>query len=484
MGIVPASVPRTGLAVDRPDTRPADAAAAEEGIEPLLEFMEGSEPLGESVLDNPAPRNWLVKTKAVSASREGEPPIYVRPLSESGLPGTEQYDWVDFGIEHRSRFEYRDDNRIRNLSTDYFFFLRSRGYVGIREIADPLRFGIEFMDSRQFGSADPTRDQDVNENDILQAFVELYFKDAAGPDQPISLRMGRMATDYIDRRLLTRNGFRNTINAFDGGRLRFGHDHSRWQTDLLFLMPVERRLTRMDHTDRRRFVFGAIGNWRGWSEYITIEPYYIVLNDRANERILHTTGAHVYGPIAGTRFDYDVHTSFQFGRNQGRQHRAFAFHAELGYSFDHPWRPRVAGWIDYASGDRRPGSSKSTRFDSLFGSSHTMYGYSDLVPWQNMIGPTLYFRLRPTPKLDIEAFYRVLYLASKKDAFIRGGIQDPTGGSGRFAAQQLDLRVAYDLTDKTQLEVGYAHFLPGTFVRKAGNGGDSDFFYVQIVTRF
>ena len=107
-------------------------------------------------------RNWLVKPKAVSAGRDTEPPHYVRPLDQTGLPGTEELGWLDFGVIHRSRFERRDDNYIRGLSSDDFFFMRSRVYVGIREILDPLRLGFEFQNSSQFGSALPIRNQDVN----------------------------------------------------------------------------------------------------------------------------------------------------------------------------------------------------------------------------------------------------------------------------------------------------------------------------------
>jgi long-subunit fatty acid transport protein len=47
---------------------------------------------------------------------------------------------------------------------------------------------------------------------------------------------------------------------------------------------------------------------------------------------------------------------------------------------------------------------------------------------------------------------------------------------------EIDLRMVYQLTEQLELDVGYAHFMPGTFTTDAGGSDvdDSDFFYVQM----
>lgn len=429
-----------------------------------------------------------IKARATSVTPEGQPPAYVKPVSDYGFPGSEDLDWLEFGIEQRTRYERRVDDYRRNQETDDFFFMRSRGYLGVRDIMDPLRFGFEFQDSRQFGTTPPTSTGDVNEADVLQAFGELYFKDALGDGRPFALRAGRMASDYIDRRLVSRNRWRNTTNAFDGFRLQAGDAASDWQVTLLAMQPVERRTIQRDRTDEERWLYGVIGAWRGWPDMV-IEPYYLVLDSdfkgRGQEdREIHTVGMHLFGVFPETRFDYDVAVAGQFGDVGDKAHRAMAFHAQLGYTFDHAWKPRVAAFVSYASGDQDPNDGKNERFDSLFGSSHSFYGYSDLFLWQNLINPAVHVKVSPLEKLTVEAFYRLYYLASRKDAFIRAGLRDSTGESGRFIGQEIDMRMAYQLLEQLEIEVGYAYFMPGSFVERTGSPDDSDLFYVQTVFRF
>lgn len=476
---------------------------------PVSFIIAGSAPAGEASTDasqsapaattssEPAddngretvPRERIpLKTKAVSASPEADLPGYARPVSAFGFPGTENLDWLDFGIEQRTRYERRVDDYRRNQDTDDYFLMRSRGYLGVRDIIDPLRFGLEFQDARQFSSAPTTGTGDVDEADFLQAFGELYFKDALGPGQPFSFRAGRMSDDYIDRRLIARNRWRNTTNAFDGFRLRAGDENSDWQVTILAMQPVERRTIQRDRTDEERWFYGLIGTWRGWDN-IVIEPYYLILDSdykdpSTADREIHTLGTHLFGPIPGTRFDYDLDFAGQFGDVGGQAHRAIALHAELGYTFDHAWKPRLAAFINYASGDKDPNDGEDGRFDSLFGASHSFYGYSDLFTWQNTINPSLHLKMSPMDKLSMEAFYRMYYLASRKDAFIRADLRDTTGEAGRFVGQEIDMRVSYQLSEQLSLEIGYAHFMPGTFVEKTGNPDDSDLFYVQTVLRF
>ena len=437
------------------------------------------------------PVNWFVRPTAAGTRRDTEPPSYVRPLSESGLAGTEDLDWLLFGLEHRTRFEMRDDNYRRGLADDERFLMRSRVYFGIREILDPFRFAIEFQDSRQFGTELPELTRDANEADFLQAYGELFFADALGKGQPIRFQAGRMAIDYIDRRLVSRNRFRNTTNAFDGFRLKVGEPSSPWEVAFFAVQPVQRQVLSADHPDEERWFYGLTGAWRKWSSVITLEPYWFILDeDRKSrtraDRELHTMGLHGYGPIGDTGFDYDFDVAFQFGENGQRDIRAFASYGEVGYTFDHPWKPRLAVSTAYASGDRTPGDSLDERFDSLFGSSKTMYSFMNLFPFRNLIQPALWLQFRPTSKTKVAAIYRANWLASDSDSFIRAGLRDPSGDSGDFVGQEIDLQIQHQFTDHVGMEAGYAHFFPGPFTSNVGGSfiDDADFFYLQMVFRF
>ncbi|MBN2563921.1 MAG: alginate export family protein [Phycisphaerae bacterium] len=427
-------------------------------------------------------------SKAWGARLETEPPGYVKTLNEFGVAGFEDINWLEFGLEHTTRFEYRDDCRRPDLADDEQFLLRSRVYLGVKEILDPLRFGIEFQDARQFHSDFPERDRDVDEADFLQAFAELYFEDALGKGYPLQLRVGRMTLDYLDRHLVARNRWRNTVNAFDGFRLRLGQPSADWQFDFFAVQPVAIRMTAPNRADEERWFYGLVGAWRRWSQVITLEPYYFILDEdrkdpTMSDREIHTLGLHAFGPIGDTRFDYDFDTAFQFGDDGDRRQRTFASRGELGYTFQHEWKPRLSVSAAYASGDRDRDDSISERFDRLFQATHGP-SMSDLFGWQNTISPKVRLDFRPLKKAQITASYGAHWLASDSDAWVIPGRRDPLGDSGDFVGQEIELRVRYQIDPRVDLELGYLYFLPGPFVRNTGPADDGNLFYVQTGIHF
>ncbi|MFH0980590.1 MAG: alginate export family protein [Planctomycetota bacterium] len=428
-------------------------------------------------------------SKAWGTRLESEPPGYVKTLDKFGVPGLEKMDWLEFGLQHQTRFELRDDDYRRpTLQADEQFLLRSQTYLGIRKILDPFRFGIEFQDSRQFMSEYPETNRDVDEADFLQAFGELYFEDALGKGYPVQIRAGRMTLDLVDRRLVARNTWGNAPSGFDGFRLRLGQPSADWQFDFLAVQPVEKRLTVRNRTDEERWFYGLVGAWRRWAQIITLEPYYFILDeDRKDytvaDREIHTMGLHGFGPIGKTGFDYDFDTAFQFGEDGERKQRAFASYGEVGYTFQHVWKPRLSFSTAYASGDRNPDDSLSERFDKLFQTSHP-YSTWDYFSWQNVISPKLRLEIQPWKQLRMDTSYGGYWLAADSDAWVVPGLRDKTGTSGDCVGQEWDVRVRYQIDPRLEVELGYAHFFPGPFVENMGPADDSDFFYVTTTLRF
>lgn len=423
-------------------------------------------------------------SKAWGVKNETEPPNYVKPFSEYGFPGTADLKWLDFGVEHRTRYEHRDDDyRQPFFEEEDIFLMRSRAYLGIREVLDPLRLGFEFQDARQFNTDFPERGGDVDEADILQAFLELYFKDAMGPGQPLQLRAGRMTLEYTDRHLVGRNRWRNATNAYDGFRLRMGEPSSDWQFDFFAAQPVERFLRKRDHGDDERWLYGIVGAWRRWSKYVTFEPYYFILDEdrkdrTAADREIHTMGLRAFGPIAETRFDYDTDVAFQFGDDGDNEQRSWAAMGEVGYTFEHSWQPRLSLGGMYASGDPDSRNSLSERFARLYDPGHP-YSSIDYLTWQNVIRPELRLELKPTDKLRFDTSYSAYWLAADEDAWVVSGRRDTTGRSGDFIGQEIDIRFRYLLDPRVEIEVGYAYFIPGPFVENTGPADDSNLLYVS-----
>ncbi len=447
----------------------------------------GAPPASSPASAGAAPRR--IVSKAWGAQPDSEPPGYARPLSTRGSPGLETLTWLDFGLEHRTRWELRDDSFLRpRLDDDNQFLMRSRAYLGVRELLDPFRVAVEFQDSRQFNSDYPESNRDVDEADIVQLFGELYFRDLLGAGRPVQVRAGRMSLDYGNRRLAGRLRWRNTQNAFDGFRLRLGDSQSDWQFDLFAVQPVERRLRQRDVGDEERWFYGLVGAWRGWDSVVVLEPYGFILAEQrtqreARDREIHTLGLRAFGAIGRTGFDYEVDNAFQFGDDGEREQRAYAMNAEVGYTLRHAWKPRFSVATEYATGDRLPDDRTSERFDRLFGDSHGR-SVSDTFSWQNTIAPRLRAELTPTEKVKFDAAYSAYWLASDADEWGVTGRRDPEGRSGAFVGQELDVRARITLSAHTEWELGYSYFIPGGFAQNTGPADDSDFFYTSVTIRF
>ena len=298
--------------------------------------------------------DYYVQNRGYRTVPESDPPKYVRNLSKIGVDSLQDVNWLDVGLEHRTRYEYRENDfrRTPQEGHDEPVLLRTRAYLGLRELLDPFRFAVEFQDSRSYNSNYTPDNRDVNEFEPIQAYGELFFKNGLGTGRPLSVRGGRMAFELVDRRLIANNEFRNTSNTFQGFRVKLGQQKNDWEVDLLALQPLERLKYEVDRPEEQQWLYGAVGSWRRWSDIITLQPYYLGFKRDSNnsktgqDQNLHTTALRGYGVVGKTGWDYDLNVVYQFGRSNGRQQTsAWATAAELGYTFeDNPWKPRVSAF--------------------------------------------------------------------------------------------------------------------------------------------
>ena len=184
----------------------------------LLTIILGKEALAQNP-NEPETKNYYVAAKSYGTNPESEPPRYVRQLNKTGIKAFEHIDWIDAGLQYRVRFESRDGDFRRSANTvDSPILSRTRAYFAVKNILDPLRFTLEFNDSRIANSKFHGTNNEVNKFDFLQSYAELYFKDAVLVNRPVSLRAGRMSFEVLDCRLVARNEWRNTGNNFEGFR--------------------------------------------------------------------------------------------------------------------------------------------------------------------------------------------------------------------------------------------------------------------------
>lgn len=432
---------------------------------------------------------YYVEPGSYSTKRETKVPGYVRNASKTGIDALADAKWLDLGLDHRIRYELRDDDlRRARATTDNLFLFRTRAYFGIKEILDPLRLVVEVEDARNDNNKFNRDNRDVNSAEPIQLIAELYLKDALGKDdlgqnRPLSLRAGRMWFEKIDRRLIANNAWRNTTNSFQGIHLDLGRDENDWEFEVIAAQPLDRKLYEFDRVNEGQWFFATIGHWRKWSDVVTLEPYYLLLsqdNDGARKkREIHAPALRFYGPIGKTAFHYDVNLVYQTGEDDGRDHEAFGAASELGYKFKHKWKPRLSAFYGYASGDENPTDNDNEHFERYYGFARP-WSANDYFSWENLHAPKLRLELTPLENLRFDAGYSSYWLASDTDKWVGGNLRDPTGQSGDFIGHEFDMRARYPLTTRINTTVGYAHFQPGGFTKNVGRNDASDFFYIEL----
>lgn len=476
-----------------------------------------------------ATNTYYVERKSYGTGREAEPPRYVKQLNKTWLKNFDalaDVDWLDIGLDYRFRYEYRDNDFRRAEDTfDEPYLLRTRGFVAIKHILDPLRFTLEVEDARrihsEFSKSFDTRD--INQVEPIQAYLELYFKetplgkDDLGNDRPISIKAGRHAFEYLDRRLLARNEWRNTTNSFQGVRASIGQQKNDWQIDLLALKPVQRLTIQLDEVDHAQDFYGVIGDWRRWSEHVTLQPYYFLLKQDGHQvkydangnaaalnnridREIHTAGLRAYGVVGKSGWDYDASYARQWGHqdrlnNQGHfiaqlDHDAYAYNAELGYTFKHAWKPRISAFYGFASGDKNSDDTSNHRFERLFGFARP-WSNNDYIQMENISTSKIRVEFESPQSLleslKVDAGYSWYRLDSATDRWNAGGnLRDATGRSGKNVGEELDVRVRFPLNKYVGANIGYAYFRAGDFTKVTsqrvdpGRRDHSDFLYVEI----
>jgi len=476
------------------------------------------------VSDAKNPTSYHQRSNSYATNPESDPPRYVRRLSDIGVERFKDITWLEVGLEHRTRYEWRN-NDIRRIEggEDNPFFLRNRAWIGIKDILDPFRFAVEFQDSRVYNNKHAITDQERNEYDLLNAYGELYFKKALGADdrgndRPIRFRVGRMAYETTDRRFIARNEWRNTTNTFEGFRLNLGREANDWELDLFGFQPVRRLQTKFDEANDHLWFFGGIGTWRKWSEIATFQAYYHGQKQTANpdgftatnrlDRQIHMPGFRVYGK-AGSILDFDVSYNHQLGYSGPNRVDAQGYTIEVGRGFEHAWKPRLSAFYGYASGDKDPNDNVDNRFDRFFGFARP-WSADHYVVYENLKAPKLRFEISPTQKLGFEVGYGAYWLASKTDRMfdildgnISNTVQDPgfnrdrTGQSGNFGGHAFEGRIRYQPTPRINTILGYTHFTSGEFVQNRiaahscatahshpcvdQRSGNTDFLYFEVL---
>ncbi|MDE0879680.1 MAG: alginate export family protein [Sphingomonas bacterium] len=369
--------------------------------------------------------------------------------------------------------------------------------------AGPVRFGGEVVDAR--GYFEKRRSiagaTEINALEPIQAYVASDVSDAA------MVKAGRFTMNLGSARLVARNIFRNTINAFTGVEAVLGDDRlgaTAFWTVAQTRLPGDIDGIRNDRIvlDRERgspHLFGLFTHGKTGIGTLEAYGYRLAENDSRDSvtqnRHLWTVGSRLVRSPAANAWDYEIELIGQGGHARATSaptdrtdlpvHAGFA-HAMIGRTLSGAWHPRIAILSDYATGER---SGRSiTRFDTLFGArmfEFTVPSLFGAVQRANMASIAVVGDARPDRRSDITASVRPLFLASAIDSFASTGVQDKAGSAGTHAGTQIEARYRrFLIPDTLRLSVGGAYLAKGRFLRDAANApatGDTTYGFVELV---
>ena len=419
----------------------------------------------------------------------------------------------DWSAEHRTRYQSLSDQFRNNLDgSDQAIVLRT--LIAGEAKAGIITLGGEFQDSRSY-----LDDEDsavgtnvVNAAEILQAYLALDLTEASGADEA-SLTFGRQTIDLGSRRLVGRQRFRNTINAFPGARWSWAKGDASW--DAFVFVPVEKRpfsadgrkdnVIQIDKENDDVLFWGVFYSREGLPSDVMAEAYYFGLDFEAEgfatDQTLHTPGFRVRTKPKVNALDLESEGVLQLGDRESVVLPSLATetldvfaqyaHVELGFTYDARFTPRVSVIYDFASGDENSADGDFGRFNGLFGPVVGDFGPTDIYTAfgrENISSPG--FKIEGTHADKAKAFvrYRAFFLDAPADAWVRAGVRDLTGGSGDLAAHQVDARAEWTVIEnRVSMATGGAVLARGPFARDAAAGDkdpDSYYGYFEVTLRF
>lgn len=405
-------------------------------------------------------------------------------------------EWLDIGLAHRMRYEVLTNNfRAGDVANINGGSSRSRLRIG----ADwkIFRFLAEAQNSSSIDTntgATATVNSSLGSGDrMLQAFVAVKLENTLNTGLRTDLHLGRMTLDFGNRRLIARNEFRNTTNSFLGVHWHLAQEQT-WRVRTFLVRPIADTFGVLQPVTNTLFWGVQYEDRR--NPWLQTDLYYFGINGGApasDNRTFGTYGFRLYRSPAPGQLDYESETAFQVGAAGGKNLFAHFQHAEMGYTFPLPWHPRLQVQYDYASGTANPSGNSSGTFDTLFGARNFEYSPTSIFgPFfrSNISSPGVRLSLEPRETIGLTLKYRAWYLAQAKDAWVGTGLQDPTGASGNFLGQDVELRGDWHWNTFALFRIGYDHLFKGSYVqnlaRVPGNPSakDSDYFYVQTELRF
>ena len=414
------------------------------------------------------------------------------PVTPPAPPSPFIYDF-----ELKARFEYRENNFDFNSANDALTddsWLLYHARLGLGWQPTPwFKIYAQGQDAREFDSDRPNVPGVLGAEgddtfDLRQFYIQLGQEKTG-----LSLKAGRQLLTYGDERILGPLEWNNFSRTWDAAKVRYAAE--KWWVDAFAASLV----TIADDEFNRSDLFNNNGLGRDQIlsgiyfsttalDFQTTDVYALHLHESGSTDFLSFGTRWKSTPGKLGPWDYTAEFVGQTGEVKGKDLSAFAGHAEVGYTFDAPWKPRLALDYSYGTGDGNAADGEVGTFQNLYPTNHLYYGYMDAASWQNIHDLNVSLKVAPTKKLTARLDYHALWLADTNDAWYRANgvatVRPITPGADSHAGSEVDLTLTYAATKNLSFMAGYSRFFAGSYLSDTGASDDADFAYFQATLKF
>jgi hypothetical protein len=415
-------------------------------------------------------------------SAEAQTPSTPKALGADGQLAT----WLHVRSEFRARVEGFTGSGFTRGQDDAYWMDRFRVNATVRP-KKWLAAVAQVQDARAFLKTSGSQGLPFRDTlDLRMAYGELGTAS--------TVRIGRQELAFGEQRLLGHANWLNTARSFDGVRATV--KRKALQIDAFAASVVTIRPNGFDKSGSGNALYGVYGSTGALVPKQVVEPYFFWRQSRGiaaelgGIAPLHqaTTGVRVAGPLP-FELDYSTEVAIQTGSVGPDRVRAWAGHALLGKRWSAAsFRPRLFVEHNYASGDGHRDDGTRGTFDQLYPTSHDKYGLADQVGWRNISHLRSGLEIKPTTKWQIGGSYHSWWLASETDGLYSASgalvVRSITGSSGRHVGQELDVQAAYAYSPQLQIGAGFAHVLPGEFLKNTTPGHAYSYPYLMVTYVF
>lgn len=317
----------------------------------------------------------------------------------------------------------------------------------------------------------------------------------------LSAKVGRQSIAYGDMRVFGPGEFGNT-GRWRWDAVKLGY---KWDNNFVDVWYGGTKVHDPEHSSfPDEHEFRGVGLYSHFETTKTgaIEPFYATKESTSDNyggnpstvkgKVDHNwIGARIYDDNV-YNFYYDATYAKQGGSQSNVDTDAYGYTAMVGYSFkDVMWKPKLDFTHVYASGEEGGlTDGEQGQFDYAYGANDWVFGWMNLVSWQNIIDNEIKVTLKPTDKMTVLVDTHFYKLAEAEQGMTTLGKIGSTGASkGLYdeVGQESNLEIRYQYNKDLQFRAWYCYFQPGDVIKNDTSKGatnNASWMALQVLYKF